>query len=65
MIDIAHEVGHVKNHNTNAGKNTIDTKRYKTDLEYRIKVEEEAEEETTRVAKKYGFYDLINNIDLK
>lgn len=62
MIDIAHEVGHMKYHRTE-GKSNIDMDLYKKDLEYRLKIESEAEVEATRVAKKYGFYNLINEID--
>jgi hypothetical protein len=64
MIDISHEVGHIKTHEEN-GKSKIDKEKYKKDLEYRIKIEEEAEQEVTRIAKKYGFYDLINNFGEK
>lgn len=65
LIAIAHEVGHIKKQTTAEGKNTLDIQRYATDLEYRLSVEKEAEEETTCIAKKYGFYSLINDITLK
>lgn len=63
MITISHEVGHLKHHHKR-GKRLIDFKKYKSDLEYRIQIEKEAEQETTRIAKKYGFYEIINNIEL-
>jgi hypothetical protein len=63
ILDASHEVGHFKRHVTkNRRKDTIDHRRYSRDLEYRLKIEHEAEEEATRITKKYGFYQLINNL---
>ncbi len=63
MIDVSHEVGHFKHqHKKDGSGSAVVHSRYLRDLEYRLKVEHEAEAETTRVAKKYGFYPLINDL---
>lgn len=63
IIDLAHEMGHYFKHRDENGKTTINEERYKKDYDYRLKIEEEAEEEVTKIAKKYEFYDLINKVD--
>lgn len=60
IISVAHEMGHYKYHKRGR-KTIIDMKEYRNekDFSYRIKVENEAAEEEIRLAKLYGFYDLI------
>jgi hypothetical protein len=62
LIDITHEIGHFKYHNDADGKSTIDREKYKSDLSYRLAIEAEAEQEVERIARKYGFWDIINRL---
>ena len=61
LIDILHEMGHVKKHFSAEGKSLLDMERYAKDLEYRLQIEDEAEAFTTKWCKQFGLYDFVND----
>ena len=62
LTDILHEMGHVKYQYNNRGRSLNDMERYWSDLEYRLHVEDEAEQLVTKWFKHFGFYKFINDL---
>ena len=61
LLDIIHELGHVKYDRKRNGETKLDQSRYWKDLEYRLWAEDQAEALVTKWFKYFGFYHLIND----